>query len=64
MTDTAYQLVKKALLKKKQELKASPDAAKKFLEASGLADVLENAAVKTRATGASGKKAGKKKIPA
>jgi hypothetical protein len=62
MTDTAYQLVKKALLKKRQEVKASPDAAKKFLEASGLADVLENAAVKTKTTGASRKKAAKKKI--
>jgi hypothetical protein len=64
MTDTAYHLVKKALLKKKQEVKASPAAAKKFLEASGLADVLENAAVKTKAAGAPRKKAAKKKIAA
>jgi len=64
MTDTAYKRVKKALLRKKQEVKASPDAAKRFLEANGLADVLENAAVKTKITGASRKKAAKKKISA
>jgi len=42
VTTTAYQIVKKALLKKKAEVTASPAAAKKFLVESGLWDVLEN----------------------
>ncbi|HET6252555.1 MAG TPA: hypothetical protein VFE32_00705 [Puia sp.] len=43
MTDTAFQIVKKALLKKKAEVKSSPAAAKRFLVASGLGDVLAEA---------------------
>lgn len=43
MTIAAYQIVKKALLKKKAEIKASPAAAKRLLVESGLADVLANA---------------------
>lgn len=43
MTTTAYQIVKKALLKKRAEVTASPAAAKKFLVESGLWDVLEDA---------------------
>jgi hypothetical protein len=42
VTTTAYQIVKKALLKKRAEVTASPAAAKKFLVESGLWDVLEN----------------------
>jgi hypothetical protein len=60
MTDTAYKIVKKALLKKKAEVKASPAAAKRFLEASGLADVLANAPARKSGKTVANKKAGKK----
>ena len=43
VTTTAYNIVKKALLKKRAEVTASPAAAKKFLVKSGLWDVLEKA---------------------
>jgi hypothetical protein len=45
VTTTAYQIVKKALVKKRAEVTASPAAAKKFLVESGLWDVLEDAPV-------------------
>jgi hypothetical protein len=43
MTTTAYNIVMKALKKKRAELRASPAAAKKFLVDRGLGDVLESA---------------------
>ncbi len=43
MTTTVYNSLKKALLKKKAEVKASPAAAKKLLVDSGLWDLLEDA---------------------
>lgn len=61
MTDTVYQIAKKALLKLKAEVKSSPAAGKKFLEDSGLGDVLENAPI--RQTVVAGK-ADRKKVPA
>jgi hypothetical protein len=45
MTTANYKVIKKALLKKKAEVKASPAAAKKFLGDRGLGDILENADV-------------------
>jgi len=64
MTDTAYHIVKKAVLKKKAELKASPAAARKFLVASGLEDVLADAPSKKNGKAAAGKKSRGKKVPA
>jgi hypothetical protein len=64
MTDTAYQIVKKALLKKKAEVKASPAAAKKFLVASGLGDVLASAPSLKSGKAVATKKARSKKVPA
>jgi hypothetical protein len=64
MTDTAYRIVKKALLKKKAEVKASPAAAKKFLVASGLGDVLAGAPSRKSGKTATTKKAGNKRVPA
>lgn len=64
MTTTSYQIVKKALLKKRAEVTASPAAAKKFLVASGLWDVLEDAPIapkRRKATAAAAKKSGAKK---
>jgi hypothetical protein len=43
VTTTTYNIVKKALLKKRAEVTASPAAAKRFLVKSGLWDVLEKA---------------------
>jgi hypothetical protein len=43
MTTTAYNIVMKAIKKKRAELRASPAAAKKFLVDRGLGDVLESA---------------------
>jgi hypothetical protein len=45
VTTANYKVIKKVLLKKKAEVRASPAAAKKFLEDSGLGDILENADV-------------------
>lgn len=45
MTTAVYHSLKKALLKKKAEVKASPAAAKKLLVESGLWEVLEDAPV-------------------
>jgi hypothetical protein len=64
MTDTAYQIVKKALLKKKAEVKASPAAAKKFLVASGLGDILASAPAQKNGKAVATKKANSKKVPA
>lgn len=64
MTTTAYQIVKKALIKKRAEVTASPAAAKKFLVESGLWDVLEDAPIvskRRKATTAATKKSGAKK---
>ncbi len=64
MTATSYQIVKKALLKKRAEVTASPAAAKKFLVESGLWDVLEDAPIapkRRKATAAAAKKSGAKK---
>ena len=64
MTTTAYQIVKKALLKKRAEVTASPAAAKKFLVESGLWDVLEDAPIapkRRKTTAAADKKSGAKK---
>jgi len=64
VTTTAYQIVKKALLKKRAEVTASPAAAKKFLVESGLWDVLEDASVapkRRRATTVASKKSGARK---
>lgn len=63
MTTTAYQIVKKALLKKRAEVTASPAAARKFLVESGLWDVLEDAPIapKRRKAAADAKKSGAKK---
>ena len=64
MTTTAYQIVKKALLKKRAEVTASPAAAKKFLVESGLWDVLEDVPVTPKGRKAStvaAKKSGTKK---
>lgn len=60
MTAIAYQIVKKALLKKKAELKASPASAKKFLVDSGLGDVLKDAPVRKGGKAVVVKKASKK----
>ena len=48
MTTTAYQIVKKALLKKRAEVTASPAAAEKFLVESGLWDILEETPVTSK----------------
>ena len=64
MTTTAYQIVKRALLKKRAKVTASPAAAKKFLVESGLWDVLEDAPVvpkRQKASTAAAKKSGAKK---
>jgi hypothetical protein len=64
VTTTAYQIVKKALLKKRAEVAASPAAAKKFLVESGLWDVLEDAPIapkRRKTTAAADKKSGAKK---
>jgi hypothetical protein len=62
VTTAAYNIVMKALKKKRAELKASPAAAKKFLVDSGLGDVLENAPVRQRTNKAAApKKAAVKK---
>jgi hypothetical protein len=45
MTTAEYYILKKALLKKKAEVRASPAAAKRLLTESGLWDVLEDAPV-------------------
>jgi hypothetical protein len=63
MTDTAYRIVKKALLKKKAEVKASPAAAKKFLVSSGLGDVLASAPSRKSGKTATTKKTSNKKVP-
>ena len=63
-TTTAYQIVKKALLKKRAEVTASPAAAKKFLVESGLWDILEDVPVAPKGRIAStlaSKKSGTKK---
>jgi len=51
----------KALKKKRAELRSSPAAAKKFLEDSGLGDVLENAPIRQRTKAVTSKKATSKK---
>ena len=61
MTTSAYNIVMKALKKKRAELRASPAAAKKFLVDSGLGDVLENAPVRQHTKAAAPKKAASKK---
>ena len=60
MTTAAYNIVMKAIKKKKAELRASPAAAKKFLVDRGLGDVLENAPPLQRTKGATKKAASKK----
>jgi hypothetical protein len=65
VTTIAYQIVKKALLKKRAEVTASPAAAKKFLVESGLWDVLEDAPIdpkRRKAVATAVKKSGAKKI--
>jgi hypothetical protein len=64
MTTAAYNIVMKAIKKKKAELRASPAAAKKFLVDRGLGDVLENAPPLQRTKGALPKKATSKKSAA
>ncbi|TDW96034.1 hypothetical protein [Dinghuibacter silviterrae] len=64
MTDTAYQIVKKALLKKKAEVRVSPAAAKQFLLASGLGDILANAPSLKSGKSVATQKARGKKSPA
>jgi|HubBroStandDraft_1064217.scaffolds.fasta_scaffold1485992_1 hypothetical protein len=64
MTDTAYQIVRKALLKKKAEVKASPAAAKRFLVASGLGDVLAGAPSLKSGKVVASKKGRSKNVPA
>ena len=61
MTTTAYNIVMKALKKKRAELRASPAASKKFLIDRGLGDVLENAPTRQRQKAAASKKAAPKK---
>jgi hypothetical protein len=64
VTTKAYQIVKKALLKKRAEVTASPAAARNFLVKSGLWDVLEDAPIapkRRKTTAAAGKKSGGKK---
>jgi hypothetical protein len=64
VTTTAYQIVKRALLKKRAEVTASPAAARKFLVESGLWDVLEDAPVvpkRQKASAAAAKKSVAKK---
>ena len=56
MTTTAYNIVMKALKKKRAELRASPAASKKFLIDRGLGDVLENAPLRKPAKKAASKK--------
>ena len=43
MTLAEYKIIMKAIRKKRAEVRASPAAAKKYLEESGLGDILENA---------------------
>ena len=62
MTDAGYQIVKKVLLKKKAELKASPAAAKKFLIASGLEDILASAPEQKNGKAVAAKKNSNKKV--
>ena len=64
MTTSAYDIVMKALKKKRAELKASPAAAKKFLVESGLGDVLENAPIRQRTKATAPKKAASKQSAA
>ena len=62
MTTTAYDIVKKALLEKREKVTASPAAAKRFLVESGLWDVLEKApATPTRRKSATATKKAVKK---
>jgi hypothetical protein len=61
MTTSAYNIVKKALLKKKAEVTASPTAAKKFLRQSGLWDVLKDVPADKSGKGTPAKKAAPKK---
>jgi hypothetical protein len=56
MTYASYKIVMKALRKKHAEVKASPAAAKKWIEESGLADIFANAPLIEK-----GKKPGRKK---
>jgi hypothetical protein len=48
VTTAAYNIVKKALQKKRAEVTATPAAAKKFLLESGLWDVLEDEPIATK----------------
>lgn len=52
MTTAAYNIAKKALLKKTAEVKASPAAARKLLVSSGLWDLLDDVPPTKRAKAA------------